>query len=93
MASELIRAVVLFTYMWDLEPFGEMTRILYGHDSRYGAFHLASSGGYSKEHRVELGGVDFSRQQFDPPQGLLPPFLYKLWTLVTNFADGAERDL
>lgn len=40
-----------------------------------------------------LKGVDVSWQQFDPPQSLLLPLLYELQTLVTNFADGAERDL
>lgn len=49
--------------------------------------------GYSKEHRVEFKGVDVSGQQFDPPQGLFPPPLYELQTLVTKFADEAERDL
>lgn len=41
--------------------------------------------GYSKEHRVEFVGSRL--------HGLLPPFLYELQPLVTNFANEAERDL
>ena len=45
--------------------------------------------GYSRgEVRVEFRGADFSQRQ-----GLLQSFLYEPQTLVTNFADGAERDL
>lgn len=44
--------------------------------------------------KVGVVGNRFHVQQhFDPHKGLFPAFLYKFQTLVTNFANGAERDL
>lgn len=70
-------------YTQDLDSLWEKTESLRGH-----AVAITEAGIFEREVRVEFGGVDFSQRQ-----GLLQSFLYELQTLVTNFADGAERDL
>lgn len=42
---------------------------------------------------MEFKGADFSSQQFDPPQGILLPFLYELQALVTNFCQWSRKEI